>query len=147
MKHQAWAWLYGVNIYTALRGEWSLSYINHFWSLAVEEQFYLFWPLLVYLLLARQPERACCGEFGAVPFRYARAHSWIVHGIKFLDYQPSDPFPPGCVGARCLPRSGGASARGPEPADLGAAAGGDDRYRSDGGHHRLDPSDWGRAWG
>ena len=54
VEHQAWAWLYGVNIYTALRGDWSLSFINHFWSLAVEEQFYLFWPLVVYLL-ARRP--------------------------------------------------------------------------------------------
>jgi peptidoglycan/LPS O-acetylase OafA/YrhL len=54
VERQAWAWLYGVNIYTAIRGEWSLSFINHFWSLAVEEQFYLFWPLLVYLL-ARRP--------------------------------------------------------------------------------------------
>ncbi len=54
VEHQAWAWLYGVNIYTALHGDWSLSFINHFWSLAVEEQFYLFWPLVVYLL-ARRP--------------------------------------------------------------------------------------------
>jgi peptidoglycan/LPS O-acetylase OafA/YrhL len=55
VERQAWAWLYGVNIYTAIQGEWSLSFINHFWSLAVEEQFYLFWPLLVYLL-ARRPQ-------------------------------------------------------------------------------------------
>ncbi|MBV8281847.1 MAG: acyltransferase, partial [Candidatus Eremiobacteraeota bacterium] len=50
---QGWAWLYGVNIYTAIQGEWNLSFINHFWSLAVEEQFYLFWPMVVYLLARR----------------------------------------------------------------------------------------------
>ena len=54
VKRQAWAWLYGVNIYTAIRGEWALSFINHFWSLSIEEHFYLFWPLVVYLL-ARRP--------------------------------------------------------------------------------------------
>jgi peptidoglycan/LPS O-acetylase OafA/YrhL len=51
---QAWAWLYAVNIHVAKHGEWSLSYINHFWSLAVEEHFYLFWPLVVFLA-ARRP--------------------------------------------------------------------------------------------
>jgi peptidoglycan/LPS O-acetylase OafA/YrhL len=51
---QAWAWLYGVNIYIAERGDWSFSYINHFWSLSVEEHFYLFWPLVVFFL-ARRP--------------------------------------------------------------------------------------------
>jgi len=55
VKRQAWAWLYGVNIYTAIRGEWALSFINHFWSLAIEEHFYLFWPLVVYVL-ARRPQ-------------------------------------------------------------------------------------------
>ncbi len=51
---QAWAWLYAVNIYIAKDGEWSFSYLNHFWSLCVEEHFYLFWPLVVFLL-ARRP--------------------------------------------------------------------------------------------
>jgi peptidoglycan/LPS O-acetylase OafA/YrhL len=54
VERQAWAWLYGVNIYTAIQGEWRLSFINHFWSLSIEEHFYLVWPLAVYLL-ARRP--------------------------------------------------------------------------------------------
>jgi peptidoglycan/LPS O-acetylase OafA/YrhL len=54
LDRQAWAWLYGVNVYLAGHEEWSFSYLNHFWSLSVEEHFYLFWPLVV-LLLARWP--------------------------------------------------------------------------------------------
>jgi peptidoglycan/LPS O-acetylase OafA/YrhL len=54
VDRQAWAWLYGVNIYIAKNGEWSFYYLNHFWSLAVEEHFYFFWPLVVFLL-ARRP--------------------------------------------------------------------------------------------
>jgi peptidoglycan/LPS O-acetylase OafA/YrhL len=49
-QHQAWAWLYGVNVYIAIHGEWALSYIDHFWSLCVEEHFYFVWPLLVWVV-------------------------------------------------------------------------------------------------
>jgi peptidoglycan/LPS O-acetylase OafA/YrhL len=56
--HQAWLWLYGTNWFLWLQGDWVLSSdwfeANHFWSLAVEEQFYLVWPLLVW----RLPRRA-----------------------------------------------------------------------------------------
>ncbi|MGC4114786.1 MAG: acyltransferase [Myxococcales bacterium] len=52
-QHQAWAWLYGVNVFDGLRGAYSLPYIDHFWSLAVEEHFYFVWPLVVWLLAAR----------------------------------------------------------------------------------------------
>ena len=54
VDRQAWAWLYAVNIYIAKHGEWSFSYLDHFWSLAIEEHFYLLWPAVV-LLLARRP--------------------------------------------------------------------------------------------
>lgn len=48
---QAWAWLYGVNILVGLRGAWgALPYLDHFWSLSVEEHFYLVWPLVVWWL-------------------------------------------------------------------------------------------------
>jgi len=53
LERQGWAWLYAVNIYIAQQGDWSLSYLNHFWSLAVEEHFYFFWPLVVFLLAHR----------------------------------------------------------------------------------------------
>jgi peptidoglycan/LPS O-acetylase OafA/YrhL len=53
-EHQGWAWLYGVNVYTALRGQWALPFIDHFWSLAVEEHFYLVWPFVVWVL-GRRP--------------------------------------------------------------------------------------------
>jgi peptidoglycan/LPS O-acetylase OafA/YrhL len=54
VERQAWAWFYAVNIYIGIQGAWSLSYIDHFWSLAIEEHFYLLWPLVLFLL-ARRP--------------------------------------------------------------------------------------------
>ncbi len=54
LDRQTWAWLYGVNIYIAIQGDWSFSYLEHLWSLCVEEHFYFVWPLVV-LLLARWP--------------------------------------------------------------------------------------------
>lgn len=51
---QCWAWLYAVNVYIAKHGDWVFSYLDHFWSLAIEEHFYFFWPLVVFLL-ARHP--------------------------------------------------------------------------------------------
>ena len=42
-----WYWSYGVNVLLALRGNWDIPSF-HLWSLAVEEQFYLIWPLVVW---------------------------------------------------------------------------------------------------
>jgi len=55
-EHQAWAWLYGVNVFIASRGEWSFSYLDHFWSLSIEEHFYFVWPLVVWAL-GKNPRR------------------------------------------------------------------------------------------
>jgi peptidoglycan/LPS O-acetylase OafA/YrhL len=59
----AWFWLYASNIGMACKGTWLDSPtwvgLGHFWSLAVEEQFYLVWPMLVFLLPVKLLERQC----------------------------------------------------------------------------------------
>jgi len=58
-----WHWLYASNIGIGFKGTWLNSptwvELSHFWSLAIEEQFYLFWPLLVFLLPMKWLERLC----------------------------------------------------------------------------------------
>ncbi|MFI4860275.1 MAG: acyltransferase family protein [Phycisphaerales bacterium JB063] len=63
LQHQAWLWLYGTNFAMAfgpdgLYGQGWMS-LRHFWSLAVEEHFYLVWPLIVYLTPPRRLGHLC----------------------------------------------------------------------------------------
>jgi len=44
-----WHFFYGSNFLMAIRNEWP-GILSHFWSLAVEEQFYFVWPWLILLL-------------------------------------------------------------------------------------------------
>ena len=52
-EQQAWFWLYGANWLFAREGGFGTTSGGYFWSLAVEEQFYLIWPLVVYWLSRR----------------------------------------------------------------------------------------------
>lgn len=47
-NQQIWYWVYLQNI--AMTFDWKNSGPGHFWSLAIEEHFYLFWPLAIYYL-------------------------------------------------------------------------------------------------
>jgi peptidoglycan/LPS O-acetylase OafA/YrhL len=60
VHRQGWWWLYGTNIVIAKQGHWISPMLDHFWSLAVEEHFYLVWPALV-LLLQRRALMWVCG--------------------------------------------------------------------------------------
>ncbi|GAB2772639.1 acyltransferase [Rhabdobacter roseus] len=48
----AWIVLYATNIYIAVNQSW-MGTIDHFWSLAVEEQFYIFFPFVIFFIPRR----------------------------------------------------------------------------------------------
>src|SRR3954464_13470573 len=66
MQNQHWLWLYAANIPPAISNEWTLMNqwvrLSHFWSLAIEEHFYLLWPAVVYFF-SRKTVMKICGGF------------------------------------------------------------------------------------
>jgi peptidoglycan/LPS O-acetylase OafA/YrhL len=66
-----WTLSYTANFYFFQRGAWH-GVISHFWSLAVEEQFYLVWPLVIMFLPARWLRPAVIGTIAAT------AGAWLV---------------------------------------------------------------------
>jgi len=67
----AWYWLFASNLGATLKGNWLASpegvSLSHFWSLAVEEQFYLVWPLVVRFVRRKWLERICMVLFVLAP--------------------------------------------------------------------------------
>ncbi|MEZ6055722.1 MAG: acyltransferase [Planctomycetaceae bacterium] len=62
-QDQGWFWSYLQNWMMVGRGSWSeISYLNHFWSLAIEEQFYFAWPIVVALLSRRRLTQLSIGQ-------------------------------------------------------------------------------------
>ncbi|QHW00913.1 acyltransferase family protein [Spirosoma endbachense] len=65
-----WLALYATNLYMAYYSVW-MGTVDHLWSLAVEEQFYLFFPLLLFFVPRRWvPLTAALMIVGAVAMRY-----------------------------------------------------------------------------
>jgi peptidoglycan/LPS O-acetylase OafA/YrhL len=56
-----WYWTHSVDLMLAVAGRWQVTQLNtaHFWSLALEEQFYLVWPLVVALCPPRRLAMTC----------------------------------------------------------------------------------------
>ena len=84
-RNQAWYWAYLVNIFESLHPfAPSVTRTGHFWSLAVEEQFYVFWPFVVLLLKPRRLRWVCLAAIAAAPllravllFRLALDRMWV----------------------------------------------------------------------
>jgi peptidoglycan/LPS O-acetylase OafA/YrhL len=71
---QPWNWTYLFNIRVALDGGWPPCGADHFWSLAVEEQFYLVWPAIV----AFVPERYLARVLGVALGLAVAARAYFV---------------------------------------------------------------------
>jgi peptidoglycan/LPS O-acetylase OafA/YrhL len=79
IDRQGWYWSYLVNVlqasnHAAIDRQWSA----HFWSLAVEEQFYLFWPAVVLLVPRRQLATLCV----AIVLFALAGRIWIASGTN-----------------------------------------------------------------
>ncbi|MBV9624276.1 MAG: acyltransferase family protein [Acidobacteria bacterium] len=86
-ENQFWLWTYLQN-YLQSKGPHQLPGLGHFWSLAVEEQFYWFWPIIVYFTSRRGLLRMCVAICVAEPIlRIACLHfglsEWAVRELSF----------------------------------------------------------------
>jgi len=69
----AWHALYLSNFWYAQRNDWTPWLLCHFWSLSIEEQFYLAWPLIVLLVPRRRIEAI---TIGVIVFSLAYRFYW-----------------------------------------------------------------------
>jgi peptidoglycan/LPS O-acetylase OafA/YrhL len=90
---QAWFWLHLSNVPPAFGTV--VPFIGHFWSLSVEEQFYMAWPFVVLLVRPSRLIYVCCGVvLAALALRVAFVHDSFVYYLT--------PFRMDALGVGCL---------------------------------------------
>ncbi|MEX2175032.1 MAG: acyltransferase [Pirellulaceae bacterium] len=89
IDHQAWLWLYGANVFQSWNAGWCLGALNHFWSLAVEEHFYLAWPLVIFCCNRTTAMRICLALVAASALGRA---AWLACGGNSVAVEVLTPF-------------------------------------------------------
>lgn len=80
-SRQVWYWAHSTNFLFVFRGvQHGDRYSMHFWSLAMQEQYYLIWPLVVYLLDRRALMAVCAA---AVAASLVLRTLLVSHGISY----------------------------------------------------------------
>jgi peptidoglycan/LPS O-acetylase OafA/YrhL len=83
-QHQVWLWTYLQNWLYIFRDPGHYNVLNHLWSLAVEEQFYLLWPFVI--LVIRKPKYLlACISLLLVAVIGLRLWIWVNH-VEDLAY-------------------------------------------------------------
>jgi len=101
LAHQVWAWLFLENVPLTFPGLVTDG-PSHYWSLAVEEHFYLLWPLLVFFL-ARERLQAALWLFVLVPPLVRVVLLWQGVGVYYFTLCRMDGLALGALAA-CLYR-------------------------------------------
>jgi peptidoglycan/LPS O-acetylase OafA/YrhL len=83
VEQQAWFWTYLSNVILIKDGSVQRGW-SHFWSLAVEEQFYLLWPTVVLIFSRRQLIKICVGclivaELARIVLYGIGVNPWVVY--------------------------------------------------------------------
>lgn len=81
-ENQLWYWLYIQNFYVFIYGAKPAHGLGHFWSLAIEEQFYIVWPFLVWVL----PRRGVAWATGAMIVG-SMVVRWVMARNGYTEYQ------------------------------------------------------------
>jgi peptidoglycan/LPS O-acetylase OafA/YrhL len=80
-----YAFLYVYNFFNASAGWEESKFIGHFWSLSVEEQFYIFWPLVIFLSPKKYLKNLFLAAIAIGPIsRFALAVLFNRHAFDFL---------------------------------------------------------------
>lgn len=105
---QPWLWSYLTNVYVAEQGSFSIPYVSHFWTLAIEEHFYLMWPLIVWYASRRS------AIFVAIALSIAALTSRIVLAFTTSNDYWAHVFTPCRLDTLCIGAAFALWVRGPE---------------------------------